>query len=507
MIYSSFVLGVDIGTTGCKTIAVDRAGQILAEGEASYPVLAPRPGWAEQDPDAVRHGVREAVRQCLTRVEGAPRALAFGGALHSLVPLDVHDRPLMPALIWGDTRSATQAAALQARKDAHALYARTGCPAHPMYPLSKILWLRQAAPELWTRAARFVSVKEYVLYEWTHAWRVDESLAVGSGLLNLYTLDWDEQALELARIARERLSPLAPSIERAGEIRPELARDLGLPSGTPLILGASDAALSSLGAGALKPGVFVAMIGSSGAIRTFAPRPRVDERGRTWCYLLDKSHYLVGGAINNAGLVLRWFADNFAGNAGGDAYELLVREAGEVGAGAAGLIFLPFLTGERSPGWNPRARGVLFGLSLHHSRRHVARAILEGVAFRLRSVLEALEEVAGRAATLRVSGGFVHSPLWVQITADVLGRTLDVPSTANTSALGAAWWGWHALGDPSDLSAVVDKIAVTQTVTADPARHTWYDTLYALYCRLYEQSAPSFNAISEIQDLDPQAMR
>jgi gluconokinase len=501
------ILGVDVGTTGCKTVAADRAGRIVSEGQAGYPIDSPRPGWAEQDPDAVVAGVVASVRECMARAPGAPAALCLAGALHSLLAVDARDRPLGAALTWADGRSGAQAARLRARPEARALYRRTGCPAHPMYPLAKILWLRESAPELFGATARFVSVKEFVLRALTGAWLTDDSVASGSGLLDIHAHAWDDEALALAGIGRARLSPLAPTTAEAGAVRPEMARALGVPAATRVILGASDAALNNVGAGATEPGTLVAMIGSSGAVRAITPRPLLDDRERTWCYILDQTHHIVGGAINNGGLALRWFADQFVEPGTGDACDLLIDEAGRVGPGAAGLVFLPFLSGERSPGWNADARGVLFGLSLHHGRRHVARAILEAVGYRLRSVLEAVEEVAGPAAEIRAAGGFTRSALWVQILADVLGRAIGVPPTTHASALGAAFLGWRALGAFSDWREVARLAPVHHRVEPDAARHAVYARLYRVYRDLYDRLGEPFAEISRFQAADAEATR
>lgn len=508
MTAQEFVLGVDIGTTGCKTVAANRQGQILAAGASDYGIRAPRAGWAEQDPHEIIGGVLASVRQCTSGVDGAPRAMCFTGALHSMMPVDAHDRALLPALIWADTRSTAQAARLKHETDAHARYERTGCPAHPMYPLAKIVWLRENAPAVFDAARRFVSLKEFVLAALTGEWSVDESIASGTGLLNLAAHDWDAPALARAEIERTRLSPIVPTTKILGTLRADYAEQMGVPHTTRVVIGASDAALNNVGAGAVNPKTIVAMIGSSGAVRTITDAPILDAQERTWCYILDDSHYIVGGAINNAGLVLRWFADNFVERASNqDAYEILLAEAETVGAGAAGLIFLPFLTGERSPHWNAEARGVLFGLSLHHQRAHVARAILEGVGYRLRSVLEAVEAIAGKAVEIRAAGGFVRSKLWTQILADVVNRPFGVQSTANASALGAAFWGWRALGELGDWTRIAELVPVERVVAPDAAVTPTYDELYRLYEFVYVQLRRGFVEISRFQAMSAERGR
>lgn len=500
MTAQEFVLGVDIGTTGCKTVAANRQGQILSEGVSYYGITAPRAGWAEQDSREIFDGALASIRQCANGIDGAPRAMCFTGALHSVMPVDARDRALLPALIWADTRSAAQAARLKLEADAHARYTRTGCPSHPMYPLAKLLWLRENAPLVFDAARRFVSLKEFVLAALTGEWRVDESVASGTGLLHLAAHNWDTSALALAGIDRTRLSPAVAATNILGTLRAEYAEQMGVPQNTRVVIGASDAALNNIGAGAVNPKTIVVMIGSSGAVRTITPAPILDTRERTWCYILDDARYMVGGAINNAGLALRWFADNFAARAAKqDVYEILLAEAETVGAGAAGLIFLPFLTGERSPNWNAEARGVLFGLSLPHQRAHVARAILEGVCYCLRSVLEAVEEVAGAAVEIRGTGGFVRSKLWTQILANVLNRPLGVQSTTNASALGAAFLGWRALGELGDWNRIAELAPVERIVEPDAAVTPTYDELYQLYQVVYAQLLTAFGEISRFQ--------
>ncbi len=439
------------------------------------------------------------VRSCVAETAGAPSALCLSGAMHGLLALDARDQPLAPVYTWADSQSEKQAARLKQDCDSHTLYSRTGCPIHSTYFPAKIQWLKECQPAVYKAAARFVSVKEFVIHELTGRWVIDTSLASGTGLLNIHTQDWDELALQAAEIRREHLSLLVPPTTKIDRLVSRAADDLGLPVDTSVIVGANDAALSSLGVGAVNPHVLVIMIGTSGAVRLLTDQPRLDERERTWCYVLDKTHYLVGGAINNAGIALNWFADGFVKPQDDGTYDRLIQEAAQIGPGANGLVFLPFLAGERNPGWNAKARGVLFGLSLHHGRAHVVRAILESVAYRLRSVFEAVEELTGPAVEIRASGGFLRSPLWVQILADALGRPIGVPLTRNTSAIGAALLGWHALGEMDDLQQVADMAPLTATVQPDAQVHAVYSRMYRLYGRLYHQLADEFAEISEIQ--------
>jgi gluconokinase len=451
-------------------------------------------------------------------------ALGLSAILHSLVPLGPEGQALGPSIIWADGRSVAQAEALRRETDALALYRRTGCPVHPMYPREKLRWLRAHQPDVFGGAATFGGIKEYLLRRWTGLLVSDRSSASGTGLYDLRAAAWDEEALGLAGIAAGRLPPLVEPTAPL-PVPPDRLRDAGLPEGCVVVPGGGDGMLQTIGTGCVSPGQMVAMVATSGAVRTVVDRPRTDARARTWCYYLAEGRWVAGAAINNGGLVYAWLRDQLAGAAraaqaaqgpapaaGGPAgdggpgtgdlgLDDLNRWAGEVPPGSAGLLFLPYLAGERSPNWNANARGVLFGLSLAHDYRHLARATLEGVAYRMRTIFEPMEEVAGRAQEIRAAGGFVQSPLWLQIVADVLGRPLTPADSPEASALGAAQLalrGAGMVGRFEDLAALAHP-GVGGEVAPDPRRRARYERLYAAYQRVYERLRPEFDAIAALQ--------
>ncbi len=496
-----YILGVDIGTTGCKCIIVDLEGRCLGEGTSPYSILSPHPSWAEQDPDAVFAGVIEAVRRAVISSCVPPDeiwALSFSGALHSLLAVDREGISLTKALIWADTRSKDWSLRLREEHDAHQIYERTGCPVHPMYPASKILWMRENLPGAYRKAHKFISLKEYVLYKLLNRYLVDRSIASGTGLFNIHHLDWDYDTLEIVGITPDRLSEHVATTTTFEGVDPIYAEAMGIPSNVLVVIGAGDGLLSNLGAGSVEPGQLTCMIGTSGALRVLSQEPKLDEKERTWCYLLTDEAWVVGGAINNAGLVYQWFRDHFC-PAAEDSYEALDEEAAEVGVGSEGLIFLPYLTGERSPNWDPNARGVLFGLSLRHDRRHFIRAIMEGVAYRMYSVLLALEEVTGKMREIRGSGGFLRSPLWIQIMADVCGRQLLVPQTIETTSLGAVFLAMYALGHIRNLREVRRYVPIKGCCTPNMTNHDLYLRLVDIYSKVYQGLADQFTEICEIQ--------
>jgi gluconokinase len=324
-------------------------------------------------------------------------------------------------------------------------------------------------------------------------------VASGSGLYDLRGGTWDAEALRLAQISPAQLPPL---VEPAAPlpVPPERLREGGLPEGCVVVPGGGDGVLQTIGAGCVAPGQMVAMVATSGAIRAVVDAPRTDERGRTWCYYLAEGRWVAGAAINNGGLVLDWLREQLATGGRRELRpEQLTAWAEEVAPGADGLLFLPYLAGERSPNWNANARGVLFGLSLAHDYRHLARATLEGVAYRMRTIFEPMEEVAGAAEEIRVAGGFVHSPLWLQIVADVLGRPLTTVESPEASALGAAQLALLGAGLVGRFEDLAPMVATGEVVRPDGPRRARYARLFEAYQRLYQRVAPEFDEIARLQ--------
>lgn len=503
-------IGLDIGTSGCRAGAFDASGRIRALSVAEYPILQPRPGWAEQDPEVILESVVEVVRQ-LTSSLGDVDARQVAGiglcsVFHSFIALGPDYEPLTGCITWADNRAAGVLNDIANSVDKEALYQRTGCRWHPMYPLAKAIWLRRERPDLFARLKKIVSIKDYVIFRLFGEFFLDWSVASGSGLFNIREMTWDEGAMALADIGPDALSAVVdPSFVLRG-MAEGLAYRMGVDRHLPVVVGAGDGVLSTVGVGGCGPGRMTLMIGTSGAVRIVRDEPRTDPKGRTWCYVLSRGRWVAGAAINNGGIVYRWFRDEFCRDKAQEAvalglgpYEKMDEMAGSVSPGAGGLIILPFLAGERSPYWNANARGVVFGLALHHGRAHVARAIMEGVAFRSRSIFEALEEVAGPCREIRLTGGFTRSRTWCQIVADVLGRRTLVPSVGEASALGAAAMAMWALGYADRYDFLDETVVIERTHEPDPENHGVYDELYGLYLDVYSSLSRHFDRISRFQ--------
>jgi gluconokinase len=511
MMSSSWFLGIDLGTGSCKSIVVDAQAKVLGFGVGEYSGAEARDRWQEQDPRDLVKATIASVRQAVGQSGASPGncgGMSVGGALHSVMAVDGHDDPMTGVITWADGRAVEQARAVAATAAGKDLYRKTGCPAHGMYPLYKVMWLRENRPEVFRHARRYVSAKEYVGFRLTGTWQVDYSLAAGSGFLNTNTLQWGDPALDLAGIRKDQLSPLAAPTALLGKLRPEVASHMGIPENTPVVMGSSDAVNSSIGAGAVAPSQATLMIGTSGALRVVSPRPVLDPKARSWCYAIDEGHWLVGGAINNGGVALSWLRDclNQAHPGQPLTFEDIIALAGRAPAGSMGLVCLPFFAGERSPNWNLNARAALFGLSLEHELRHVARALLEGIGFRFKSLLEVLLEIGLDVQQIVASGGFTKSGLWLQVMADILGRELSVPASGETSALAAAFWAALAAGCAGSMEEIRNWVKHGHACRPIPENTAVYERLYPLYTKLYQAAAGSFDEIARLQN-DPAAAK
>jgi gluconokinase len=353
-----------------------------------------------------------------------------------------------------------------------------------MSPLVKLLWFREERPELWPRVAHWVGVKEYVLLRLAGLLAVDESIASATGLYNLVDRDWDDGALALAGVRRYQLPSLHPTTDVVARAGADAAA-WGLPAGTPVVVGASDGVLANLGVGAVAPGVVACSIGTSSAIRGVVPQARVDEHGRVFCYVLVPGRWVVGGASNNGGNVLRWLG-RVVGADLADPDVGLTDAASSVPPGAEGLLMLPYLSGERAPRWSGDPKGALLGLTQRHTRAHIVRAALEAVCLQLALVLDAMRAAGLEPTELRATGGFAHSPFWRQLLADVLGMPIGFPAGEQGSAVGAALLGHVALGHLDSVDDAAALVRVVEVVQPDPAVAAGYRRLLPAYASIGE---------------------
>jgi gluconokinase len=381
--------------------------------------------------------------------------LAVSSAQHGLLGLDDRQQPVTPLVTWADARATAEARGLREAGRAPELLRRTGTPVHPMSPLVKLMWFAQHEPEVARSARWWVGLKDLVLLHLTGSLVTELSSASATGLLNLQARAWDPGALALAEITAEQLPPVLPTTTVLALAAPAAAAT-GLPPGLPVVVGAADGPLGNLGTGAIEPGVAGLSLGTSGAVRMAVDGPRADPSGSLFCYALTDDLWVMGGAVSNGGIVLRWAGTTFAAELvdQGHADSELLALAAQAPPGSDGLVMVPYLLSERAPLWDPELAGAYFGIRHHHTRQHFLRAAVEGVCLQVSSIADALGSVAP-VREVRATGGPFRSPLWRTVMAAMLGRPLVIEAGAGGTALGATALGWHALGGAPDLPSAL----------------------------------------------------
>jgi len=439
---SDSVIGIDVGTTACKVVAVDIAGSVYATASADYPLLQPEPGAAEQDTADIWQAVCRAIVAVAREVRASRlAAVSLSGAMHSLIALDESNQSLTNAMTWADTRCT------DAIEEHVAGYARTGCPNQPIYHPARLRWLKNKQPDCFDTAARFAGIKDWLVWKLCGRWATDYAMASATGLLNIHDLSWDESTMALAGVCAEQLPDVMVPWSVVGKIDAKASDLTGLPVDLPVVLGTSDGAAANLGAGAGEANETVITVGTSGAVRHMVNQPRLDPEHRTWCYAMWPNHWLAGGAINNGGLAVKWLAQRFYEvDYWRDALPQIVKDVQTIEPGSDGLMLLPYFAGERSPHYRTDATGAFIGMNLSHTRAHLARATVEAVAFCLADVAQAVGLDASDGKAVRLTGGITHMQPWCQIVADVLGVSIEPIDVADASAIGAALLGHWAAG-------------------------------------------------------------
>ena len=479
---NNYVLAIDIGTTSAKALAVQADGQIVSSLQKFYTTHYPQPGFAEQDPELIFQSVNQLVEETLATLPNKSLlAIALSCAMHGVMAVDVSGNPLTPLVIWSDTRSKAQAFRLRSGEPGKKIYERTGTPIHPMSPLCKLLWWKETNPELFRSTHKFVSVKEFILWKWTGHWIVDYSIASATGYFDIRKKDWSEEALEELSVSKEKFSSIV-SPDHAIPFQKSWTDKNPRLQAVSIIVGSSDGCLAQLGSGALANGMMTITLGTSGAVRIARKDYTVDPGHRTFCYRFNDEWLVCGGATNNGTALIDWFANQFGVNG---TLNLFAEHALRVDA--EGLIALPYWQGERAPIYQPDAKGVFFGITQRHTSQHFQRAILEGICFELRSILESVEDVFGPSAQLLVSGGIIRSDHWLQLLSSILDKPLLVNAEYDASALGAAQLGYASLGIDYTPTTNVTKVF-------KPEAKQIYQERYALFQKLNKQLLPMFNS-------------
>lgn len=453
------IIGLDVGTTNVKAVAFFLDGRASVRTACLQRSVTSRPGRNEQDPMQVLEAVREALRGCVAQLAGVDIvALSVATAMHGLLGIDGAQEPRTPLLTWADRRGTTEAEEWRAGPEGARLQRLTGVPVHPMSPLVKLRWFTRHEPETVAAVQTWLGLKDWVLWWLTGELLTERSSASGTGLLDLHERRWHPEALAAVGITEAQLPPIHRAVDTR-PLRPEAASALGLPSGLPVVLGAGDGPAANLGTGAMASGVAALSIGTSGALRVAVPAPVLDDGGALFCYSLTEDTWVLGGAISNGGSVASWAAESLAdpGDDEATVRRALLREAADVPAGSDGLVMLPYLLGERAPQWDAGLTGAYLGLRAAHTRGHLVRAAVEGVARQLRLVLDRLDGCVP-VTRIRATGGAFGDPLWAEVITATLERPVSLVDHVEGTALGAAALGAVGVGLASDPAAAAAQL-------------------------------------------------
>jgi xylulokinase len=492
------LLGIDVGTGGTRAIVVDEGGRVVASATGEHAAFAsPRTGWAEQDPRDWWRACGEAVRAAIAASGGDEiGCVGFSGQMHGSVLLDEGGDVIRPALLWCDQRTDEQCRAITERVGAERLIELTSNPALTGFTLPKLLWVREREPDLWGRVRTVLLPKDYVRFRLTGERATDVADASGTLMFDVTNRRWSAEMLEATEIDASLLPRAFESPEVTGRVSAEGAAATGLREGTPVVAGGGDQAAGAVGMGIVRPGAVSATIGTSGVVFAATDRPALDPRGRvhTFCHAIPGRWHVMGVTLA-AGLSLRWFRDTFGAGPddGRDAYERLSAEAAGVPPGADGVLWAPYLMGERTPHLDPHARAALVGLAASHGRGHVVRAILEGVAFSLRDTFTIFDEMRVPVGSVRLGGGGARGRLWRQIQADVYGRAVELVEAEEGAAYGAALLAGVGAGVWPSVDAACDAaVRVSSVVEPDPAAVEALDAQYRVYRALYPALREAF---------------
>lgn len=500
------IITIELGTNEVRMFAFDTRGVTLGDMKGSYPTFHSQPDYSEQDPEQIFITMLYVLKNLLTE-KVSPRkynitCICFSASMHSLLAIDKNGIPLGRAITWADNRGKQEAKELKNSAIGKTIYEATGTPIHPMSPLVKIAWYKNHDKEKFKQANKFISVKSYVIQQLTGEYLTDYSIASASGLMNIHKLKWDAEALAYAGIKSDKLTDLASVFSSPGPLKKQYQKSLGLPASTKIIIGSSDGCLATLGAGVWEGNKAVITIQDSGAVRVVGNKILKDEKRRFFNYLLTEKHIISGGPTNSGGVIFEWFARQF-----GDfskpydlefSMENMMNEASKLDPGSEGLLFLPYLLGERAPIWNPNARGVYFGLNIKHEKQHFVRATIEGILYEIYSIGKILEQrhpIKG----LSVHGNFASLPLCAQIIADMFDKPVASRSNADSIAFGAFLLSATEMGIYKDIDEAAQTAELADQYFPRKHHHSIYMDYFKIFERLSTKLAKEFEDIALLQ--------
>lgn len=478
VLYEYFV-GIDVGTTTTKAVAFDKNGNVLSQFSSGYGMTHPYPNWSEQNPEEIYEAFQKSLGVIVPPSIAEQSIVSFSSAMHGLIAIDADGKPLTNLLLWADNRATELANRLKPTDLGQELYHRTGIPIHPFSVFSKILWLKENEPAIFSKAHKFIGIKEYLWFRLFGEYTIDYSLASGSGLFNFRESKWDTLALETLGISEEQLPQL---VSTTHILKNDTNSNLPLVN---YVIGAGDGPLANLGSGAMKPGQMAFTMGTSGAVRMCVEQPYTDPKMRTFNFFLFENQYIIGGATNNGGIVLQWLEEQILGSK--NSIAKLIEEAQKLEIGSENLLFLPYILGERAPVWNAEAKGVFFGLGITHTQAHIVRAVMEGLILNMYSIGKILMEQQ-TIQEICASGGFAKSDFWLQLVADIFQKKVVICETVEGSAWGAALVAMKAL----NMKEAVNTVAKGKEFLPNTAVAERYSQLHQKFERLYDKLKDEF---------------
>lgn len=505
---ATYLLGIDVGTTGSKALLIDAAGQVVASAITEYPMMTPQPLWAEQNPTDWWQATATSIRSVLSRSAVRSQEIAgvgLTGQMHGLVMLDEHGNVLRPCIMWNDQRTTAQCAAITDRVGRSRLLELTGNPVLPGFTAPKVIWVREHEPDVYVRTAHILLPKDYVRYCLTGEFFGEVSDASGTALFDVGRRSWSDEMLAALDIPRRWLPEVTESPVVSARVNGYAAHETGLPVGTPVVGGGGDQAAQAVGTGIVHEGIVSVTLGTSGVVFAASDSYRVEPEGKlhAFCHAVPGQWHLMGVMLSAAGS-FRWYRDTLAQvekeqatATGSDAYDLLIEATANVPAGCEGLIFLPYLTGERTPYPDPNARGVFFGLTLRHGRSHMTRSVLEGVSYGLLDSLELMRGLGLNIEQVRVSGGGTRSSLWRQILADAFNVEIVTVSVTEGAAYGAALLAGVGAGVWADVAEAAGRSVAVTGRHSPGADAGVYADFYPRYRALYPALKAEFEAVAE----------
>jgi len=503
-----YLVGVDVGTTGAKTILIDERGELVATSLVEYPLHTPRPKWAEQDPADWWRGTVDSIKNVLSKSKVKSEdviGVGLSGQMHGLVLIDKDHNVLRPAILWCDVRTTEQCHYITEKVGKELLVKSTCNPALEGFTAPKVIWVRDNEPEVYEKAHKMLLPKDYVRFLLTGEIASEVSDAAGTILFDVRNREWSQEVLDRLEISPDLMPPVYESIDVCGRITPKVAKMTGLKSGTPVVAGGADNACTAVGNGIVVTGRTSASLGTSGTMLTPTDVPEVDPdlRAHTFCHCVPNKWYIMGVMLS-AGGAFRWFRDTLgdremelAKAKGVDPYEILTEEAARVDPGCEGLIFLPYLIGERTPHGDANAKGVFFGLTLRHKKEHMVRSVMEGVTYGMRDSLEIISNLGLDVGQITATGGGARSALWRQMQADIYGAEVVTINIAEGPAFGAAIMAGVGTEVYSSIEEATGEIVkVTSSTQPMEDNRKVYEEYYQIYRSLYHALKPEFDNVS-----------